>query len=160
MGKLAQLSQTDPTKFKEVCADIASKLSTAAQSDGSTDSMMAKMASQFKEAASSGDASALLPPKPSTSGANSDALNAYTQNQQMAQDTTSASSQKSSIDSIIKQALSDAGVSSDSTDLTSLVSQTQNTMLSQFLNSLNQTNDRSTVDSIIKSSLANAGITA
>ena len=87
LSKLEQLKEKDPTKFKQVMSDMATKLKNLASSD--TDSAGAKrltdLASKFQTAADTGDLSALQPPKPpsgatgsSTDGATNAAVSSYT----------------------------------------------------------------------------------
>lgn len=82
-AKLKQLKEQDPTKYKEVLTDIASKLSTAAQSaTGDDQTFLTKLADKFTKAAN-GDDSALEPPQPpsnsSSNSLTSTALAAYSQ---------------------------------------------------------------------------------
>jgi len=61
-SKLQQLQSSDPEKFKQVCADIAQKLNTAAQADGSN-SKLSDLAKKFQSVADGGDISQLQPTK-------------------------------------------------------------------------------------------------
>jgi|GEM_PF-5728780 len=66
-SELQQLASQDPTKFKQVASDIASKLKAAAGDSSSTtgssgNSFLADLASKFETAAQTGDVSSLLPP--------------------------------------------------------------------------------------------------
>ena len=62
-SKLQSLSESDPTKFKQLMTDAANKLKSAA--DNSTDSQqqqfLTDLASKFQKAADTGDASAIQP---------------------------------------------------------------------------------------------------
>jgi hypothetical protein len=79
-NELQQLASSDPTKFKEVAAQIAQQLETAAgESDSSTGSssstggvnqMLANLASKFEEAAETGNVSVLQPPSAGTGQSN------------------------------------------------------------------------------------------
>ena len=62
LGKLAQLEQSDPTKFKQVTADIAQKLQTAAGSaSGQEATNLNALASKFQQASQSGNLTAFQP---------------------------------------------------------------------------------------------------
>jgi len=62
LGKLQQLSQQDPAKFKDVVTKLASDLKTAAGSaTGGQAQFLNKLSDQFSQAASSGNLSALQP---------------------------------------------------------------------------------------------------
>ena len=67
MGKLQQLSQQDPTKFKEVMSDIADKLREQAQQSGDPNGMVGKLADKFAQAAQTGDMSPFQPNTASSS---------------------------------------------------------------------------------------------
>jgi hypothetical protein len=58
-SKLQQLQVTDPDKLKQALSDIAGKLQTAAaqQPDGPGKEMLARLAGEFKDAATTGDLS-------------------------------------------------------------------------------------------------------
>ncbi|MEN6357097.1 MAG: hypothetical protein ABFD83_08450 [Armatimonadota bacterium] len=110
-SKLQQLQETDPDKFKEICANIAEQLSEAAENeDGSSDGMLTDLASKFKDASETGDMSSLQPPPPppasGCSGSMQDVSELYSQNE-----STGQSGQKNTIDSIIAGVLSQAGIS-------------------------------------------------
>jgi hypothetical protein len=63
--KLETLAKTDPTKFKEVTAEMAAKVKEAA--DTATDprekQMLTELSQKFTDASTSGDASGLKPPE-------------------------------------------------------------------------------------------------
>ena len=62
LGELQQLAAQDPTKFKSVAADIASKLQTAAtQATGAPADLLTALANKFQTASSTGSASGLVP---------------------------------------------------------------------------------------------------
>ena len=62
LAKLDSLATSDPDKFKEVTAQIAEKLTTAANgATGSDAELLKRMADRFKTASESGDISALQP---------------------------------------------------------------------------------------------------
>jgi len=69
--QLQQLQTSNPTEFKQVLTDAATKLQTAAtqQTDSQAASFLNNLASRFQTAANTGDLSALHPQSPSgTSG--------------------------------------------------------------------------------------------
>lgn len=64
-AELKQLAASDPTKFKAVAADIATKLKEAAGTTSGTttaNSPLADLAAKFQQAADTGDVSTLQPP--------------------------------------------------------------------------------------------------
>lgn len=65
MGKLSSLANSDPTKFKSVVSEMPSKLKDAAAktTDANEQKLLTEMAERFGKAASSGQASDLLPPQ-------------------------------------------------------------------------------------------------
>jgi len=68
MSKLQQLSQSDPSKFKQVMAEIADKLKAVANdSSGQRADFLGKLADKFQQAGQSGDMSAFKPPQGSES---------------------------------------------------------------------------------------------
>ena len=65
LSKLQQLQEQDPEKLKEVLAQIADALRSAAAADDSEESQFLTMlADKFDEAAKTGDLSVLQPPAP------------------------------------------------------------------------------------------------
>jgi hypothetical protein len=63
MGKLNQLLQQDPAKFKEVTQQISDELKSAAQSaSGPQAAFLTKLSDNFAQASSSGSMSWLQPP--------------------------------------------------------------------------------------------------
>jgi hypothetical protein len=65
LAKLSELQKSDPAKLKEVATSVASALTTAAgaASDPQESKMLKEIASRFQSVASTGDLSALQPPK-------------------------------------------------------------------------------------------------
>ncbi|VTR93292.1 Uncharacterized protein OS=Desulfovibrio sp. U5L GN=DesU5LDRAFT_2834 PE=4 SV=1 [Gemmata massiliana] len=62
LGELQQLRSQDPTKFKEVTADIASQIRTAAsQATGGAADFLNNLADRFQSASSTGSATGLAP---------------------------------------------------------------------------------------------------
>ncbi|MBN9118979.1 MAG: hypothetical protein J0I06_07435 [Planctomycetes bacterium] len=62
-SQLQQLQSQDPTKFKQVTADIATQLQTAAQqATGHQATFLTNLADKFQTASTTGDVSALRPP--------------------------------------------------------------------------------------------------
>jgi hypothetical protein len=59
MQKLAQLQEQDPAQFKQVLTQLADSLQQVADKSGNSSGMAAKLATAFKDAASTGDLSAL-----------------------------------------------------------------------------------------------------
>ncbi len=59
LQKLQQLQQQDPTQFKQVLTQLADNLQQVADQSGNSDGMAAKLATAFKNAADSGDLTAL-----------------------------------------------------------------------------------------------------
>ena len=83
-SKLQQLAESDPEQFETLMTDIADQIEEAAESatDEDQSSMLKEMAQNFRDAAESGDVSALRPPPPPkpSDNANGEMVNAYTQN--------------------------------------------------------------------------------
>jgi hypothetical protein len=65
LSKLQELSVKDPAKFKQVAAEIATKLKDAS----ATDPRLKALADKFSKAAESGDLSAFKPPAPAAAAA-------------------------------------------------------------------------------------------
>jgi hypothetical protein len=66
LGQLLALQSSDPAKFKQVAADIASALQIAAATqptDTTANQFLTDLANQFQTVSTTGDLSALLPPK-------------------------------------------------------------------------------------------------
>lgn len=80
-SKLQELASTDPDKLKEVCASIAEKLESAAESSSGNDSkMLSDLAEKFQNVADGGDLSQLKPPEP-PSFSDTDGIDQYAQQQ-------------------------------------------------------------------------------
>src|SRR4051812_1983098 len=56
---LQQLQEADPAKFKQVTAQIAAQLKSAAPQQGSAGGFLAKLAERFQQASQTGDAGSL-----------------------------------------------------------------------------------------------------
>jgi len=119
LGKLQQLQQSDPEKFKQICASIASKLNEAAGNQGTgSEGILSKLASKFDQAAQTGDISSIMPQHKHhhRHGTAQAAVNQYSQNQnahigQIAQNAPGQSQQSDTVASIISSALEEAGIS-------------------------------------------------
>jgi hypothetical protein len=72
MKQLEELSKSDPEKFKKVMTSLADQIQEQAdQADQAGDgraSLLSEMAQKFKQAADTGDVSALQPPRPPQGG--------------------------------------------------------------------------------------------
>jgi hypothetical protein len=62
LSKLKALQESDPAKFKEVTADIAKQLRTAATQGGASAQVLGQVADAFDKASTTGDLSSLKPP--------------------------------------------------------------------------------------------------
>jgi hypothetical protein len=62
-GKLQSLAESDPAKFKELMADAATKLKSAAENSTNSDQQkfLTDLASKFQKASETGDTSAIKP---------------------------------------------------------------------------------------------------
>ena len=64
-SQLQQLSQQDPTRFKQVMSEMAKEIRTdASKQTGAAADRLSQMASRMDQVASSGDMSQLAPPQP------------------------------------------------------------------------------------------------
>jgi len=102
-SQLQNLAQTDPTKFKEVTAEIASQLKDAASSQtGKQASFLNNLAGRFQTASQSGKMSDLAPPQQGQAQAGAHHHHHHSQVQAGA-GTQSGSSTQSSTESLFQQ---------------------------------------------------------
>ena len=82
LSKLKALQESDPAKFKQVTADIAKQLRSAATQGGASAQVLGKVADAFDKASTTGDLSSLKPPsggqgKPAGGGSYASSSSSY-----------------------------------------------------------------------------------